>query len=154
MTDATLHQIISDHNTRPFRFEDLAGKPEPILWGPRYPNLPGRPGERDIGRLIRDLQTRELCGAKPKPIDLRCTVRGIKYGPGEEEEAYQRWLVKLAKIRADRANPPMQPRPFIVNVKGGFFAGRKLHKSPKSRQSAQIIRMPPPTDRPPAWLGG
>ena len=124
---------------KPFRFEDLNGQPEPKTWGPVYPTLPGvekwrklerkrelTPAETreygaSVGAAIRALQYRELCGARPGPIDLRCTARGIKYGPGEEEAAYQRWLMKLATIRA--------ARPSRVAALDAVKPARKLRKA-------------------------
>ena len=72
--------------SRPFRFEDLNGEPEPEAWGPVYPNLGAavatwrkkdratRLSDADkcaygaaVGAAIRALQRRELIGSEPPP---------------------------------------------------------------------------------------
>jgi hypothetical protein len=135
---------------RPFRFEDLNGKPEPKSWGPLYPTLPGvekwrkidrkrplTPQEtRDygaaVGAAIRALQRRELCGDTRIEVDLRCTVRNTTKTDNTaagEEARYQDWLARLAQLRADRANsaiaiPALQPK------------ARKAKRAPLARAEA------------------
>jgi hypothetical protein len=121
---------------KPFRFEDLDGKPEPKSWGPLYPTLPGVEKWRKIdrkrplspqetreygaavGAAIRALQRRELCGDTRQEVDLRCTVRNTTKTDNTaagEEARYQDWLARLTQLRADRANsaiaiPALQPK--------------------------------------------
>jgi hypothetical protein len=121
---------------KPFRFEDLDGKPEPKSWGPLYPTLPGVEKWRKIdrkrplspqetreygaavGAAIRALQRRELCGDTRQEVDLRCTVRNTTKTDNTaagEEARYQDWLARLTQLRADRASsaiaiPALQPK--------------------------------------------
>ena len=81
---------------RPFRFEDLNGRPEPESWGPIYPQLPSVEKWRKVDRTrgltpeeeacyadsitaaIRLLQRQELMGNAGKEPSLRCTVFDAK----------------------------------------------------------------------------
>jgi hypothetical protein len=109
---------------KPFRFEDLNGKPEPKSWGPVYPNLPGvekwrklekkrelndaeiRQYGASVGAAIRALQRRELCGVARTEINLKCTVintSGTDSTAAGEAERYRLWVeVRLPAIRAER----------------------------------------------------
>ena len=105
---------------RPFRFEDLNGKPEPKSWGPVYPHLAGvekwrklerkreftneetRAYGRAVGEAIRRLNRPKGYG----PITLKCTVQntcGTDNTAAGEDKRYRHWVeVRLPALRAER----------------------------------------------------
>lgn len=106
---------------RPFRFEDLNGRPEPESWGPRYPNLASVEKWRRLNRKrdLTDAETRAYGAAvgeairrlnrppKSAPISLKCTVQntcGTDNTAAGEAERYRLWVeVRLPALRAARA---------------------------------------------------
>lgn len=113
---------------RPFRFEDLEGKPEPASWGPFYPKTLGAGVEKwrkldkkreltkdetrqwgaAVGEAIRKLNRPAKCG----PISLHCTVVNTSKGrcnTAEGEAArYQAYVDRLnAERLARRAADPL-----------------------------------------------
>ena len=110
----------NEARTRPFRFEDLNGRPEPKSWGPIYPNLAGVEKWRKLERK-RELtaeETRAYGAAvgeairrlnrppRSAPISLKCTVQntcGTDNTAAGEEKRYRHWVeVRLPAIRAER----------------------------------------------------
>jgi hypothetical protein len=105
---------------RPFRFEDLNGRPEPKSWGPVYPNLAGVEKWRRLNRKrdLTDEETRAYGAAvgaairalnrppRSGPISLKCTVQntsGTDTTAEGEERRYRHWVeVRLPALRAER----------------------------------------------------
>ena len=110
----------NEARTRPFRFEDLNGKPEPASWGPVYPNLAGLEKWRKLerkreltdeetrayGRAVGEAIRRLNRPAKSGPINLRCTVQntcGTDNTAAGEDKRYRHWVdVRLPALRAER----------------------------------------------------
>jgi hypothetical protein len=88
---------------RPFRFEDLEGKPEPKEWGPIYPALPGLDKWRKLDRS-RELTDSETCaygvavGAAIRALNKPAGHRPLSLASTEFNAAKHR-----AKIRAEFA---------------------------------------------------
>jgi len=115
-----------DDVARPFRFEDLEGKPEPKQWGPTYPKSLGAAVEKwrkldkkreltkdevraygsAVGQAIRDLQRRELIGSKTGYPSITCNVQNTTktcVTAEGEEKRYREWIeVRLPAIRNER----------------------------------------------------
>jgi hypothetical protein len=113
---------MSYDDAKPFRFEDLNGKPEPASWGPVYPKTASASVEKwrklerkreltadetraygaSVGEWIRKLNRPPRSG----PISLKCTVQntcGTDNTATGEAERYRHWIeVRLPAIRAQR----------------------------------------------------
>ena len=105
---------------RPFRFEDLNGRPEPKEWGPVYPKMASLDKWRRLNRKrdLTDQETRDYGRAvgdairalnKPpgsKPISLKCNVQntcGTDNTAEGEEKRYRHWVeVRLPQLRIRR----------------------------------------------------
>jgi len=130
----------------PFRFEALEGNCEPKEWGKPYPQLGaavekyrklarGRALTADETRAhgqavgVAMLQRRELCGDARLEIDLRSTcVNKSGRTQAANEAAYERWLAKLAQIRAARAAVYQGANPETVDL---IAPAKRKRRAPK-----------------------